>query len=374
MTFKILSLSDLHLGNRLVSAESIIYGLNRLLPDDEKMAEISAIFLVGDIFDEALLLADTDVTLIQLWIVRILKLCAKWDIMLRVLEGTPKHDRAQSSQFLMFKTALNLTVDFKYADTLSIEYVSKYNIHILYVPDEWKATTKETEIEVKELLITHNLKQVDYALMHGCFLYQLPYKEVDAHSESFYLSIVKRHIFIGHVHDMSQYDIITAHGSTDRIGHGHESPKGIILAEVDHITDTSRIVFIVNEYASIFKTVDISKLPSEKAERKINNLVLKLQEAKKGIGKIHIRIQLKRNQHIDLLKVMKTRWVDVVWTSKFVEKENTNRGNKFNAPAIFQHIPINKNTINDLMGKRIEDSSATQAVKDAAIRLLGELI
>jgi len=136
------------------------------------------------------------------------------DICLRVLEGTPSHDRRQSRQFKIVKALLGIEMDLKYVDTLSIEHNEKFDCTFLYLPDEWRGCNEQTKEEVKRLLVQHNLESVDFAFMHGSFPHQLPnIKHIPVHDPEFYLSIVNKYIFIGHIHVMSQYERILAQGS-----------------------------------------------------------------------------------------------------------------------------------------------------------------
>ena len=70
------------------------------------------------------------------------------------------------------------------------------DIHILYVPDEWRHKASDTLTCVRDLLKEKSISQVDIAVMHGCFRFQMPMLEgmKFVHKESDYLDIVKYYI------------------------------------------------------------------------------------------------------------------------------------------------------------------------------------
>ena len=146
--------------------------------------------------------------------------------------------------------------DFKYLNTLCVEYIEKLDCNILYVPDEYKPDPAQTLLEVKELLKSRNLTQVDIAVMHGAFEYQFPENlKISTHSSQEYNELVKTIIFIGHVHTHSRSGKIFAQGSFDRLRHGEEEPKGYAIAEIKGSRATP--YFIENKNARIFSTVKL---------------------------------------------------------------------------------------------------------------------
>ena len=58
-----------------------------------------------------------------------------YNIILRILEGTPSHDWKQSKLFIHLNDLTKAGTDVKYIDSLSIEYIDKFGINVLY-PDE----------------------------------------------------------------------------------------------------------------------------------------------------------------------------------------------------------------------------------------------
>ena len=61
--------------------------------------------------------------------------------------------------------------DFKYIDSVCVEYIEKLNLNVLYVPDNWSANPDITLADVKKAIAEKGLVEVDIAIMHGCFGY-----------------------------------------------------------------------------------------------------------------------------------------------------------------------------------------------------------
>lgn len=221
-------ISDIHLGHPRNKTLDVLHALdvyfNNYLPRDD----LDILFLAGDVFDRLLDFPMPEVAEITTWLHRLLGYCGRNGIKLRVLEGTPSHDWGQSEIINTLFSVSGLTVDVKYINTLHIEYMDDLGIRVLYVPDEWNSSTDKTFEQVKELLSINHLTQVDIAIMHGNFAYQLPVQAAKAprHNEQNYLSIVTYFISIGHIHTHSIYERILAQGSFDRLAHGEEEPKG----------------------------------------------------------------------------------------------------------------------------------------------------
>lgn len=221
--------------------------------------DIKVLFFGGDFFDSLLTMASDDFPWVLSAITTVLRFCDRNNVILRILEGTRRHDWEQSKNFQIIYDLIDCKADFKYVKSLSIEYIKELNAHVLYVPDEWRLTAKVTQDEVVQLLADHGLKQVDIAIMHGMFHYQLGNipSNPKVHDELFYLSIVKGFISIGHIHTYSQFDHIVAQGSFDRISQGEEGPKGGVLWE--KMPDgTWRHSFIENRNAKVFKSIKMT--------------------------------------------------------------------------------------------------------------------
>jgi DNA repair exonuclease SbcCD nuclease subunit len=275
-----LVLSDVHLGSKNNPTEEIITNLDTFFEGYSSKSDhckLDIIFIAGDLFDRLLDMDDENTHLIKLWLDRLSRFCSRENISLRILKGTPSHDWNQSSQAETVWKISQTPGDFKYIDTLSIEYMEKHDIHVLYVPDEWAGTTQETLDQVKTLMAEMQLKTVDIAIMHGLFNYQLPGvgKTTSKHDELSYLELVKYFINIGHIHTHSTYERILAQGSFDRLTHGEEEPKGAMLMILDP-DDGNKFFFLENKKAKIFKTITLKLADVDKCLESIDKQLLKI--------------------------------------------------------------------------------------------------
>lgn len=263
------SLSDVHLGHPKCPTVHILESLGILIPDTAETGKIDILTIAGDLFDRLLTLPEEEVKAINRWIRRLLWICQKYNIVLRVLEGTPSHDRMQSAIISELLDTAGYTVDYQYVTTLSIERIERLGIDVLYVPDEWRRDPMDTYREAQALMAERGITQVDFAVMHGAFEYQLPEvarKNHPTHDSALWMAMVRYVIWIGHIHKFSQYGplgekedqgpIIVAHGSTDRLSHNEEEPKGMVKALIT--PQETRITFVENRNAMIFRTLDVA--------------------------------------------------------------------------------------------------------------------
>lgn len=359
----IAAVSDIHLGHPNNKAEDIVAGLDAAFPDDEETDKLDLIVLVGDVFDRLLNVPNEDIYHIDRWIARLLLLCAKRNIKLRVLEGTPSHDWKQSSSFERIKSVLQCELDFKYVSTLSIERIDSLGIDVLYVPDEWEITTDKTLEQVKELLASKGLEKVDYAFMHGQFEYQLPahIKKLPRHDSSEYLKLVKDFIFIGHIHIHSVFDRIIAQGSFDRLSHGEEGPKGHVRSIVNKIA--REYFFIENKLAKIYKTLKCTGLSMEQTLSLIREEGLKLTD------KARVRITAESTHPIfSNFNELVAMYPTLVWSKDPKKKEEPD----VEQEESFEHeaIIINKTNIAELVMSRVRKENTNTELLEEANKLL----
>ena len=285
---KICSISDIHLGHPNTPASFIIRNLNQYFLNNERVKTCDIIFIAGDFWDRLRTMRDLDSSEILLWVSKLVKFCSLNEITLRILDGTSSHDYAQSMHFNTIVNALSLPIDIRYIDTLCIEYIEKFDINVLYIPDEWKSDHNNTWLDVQECLASNNLNKVDFAVMHGLFDLQISDNlDIPSHSSKLYKSIVNHLVFIGHDHTHQMHDNIIVHGSFDRLSHGYEDPKGWVYAHVTRKKWTA--TFVVNEGAMIYKTIDCRTLESSGILDHIRADVVKLPDDS------HVRLKLASN-------------------------------------------------------------------------------
>ena len=268
-------MSDIHLGHPNTPTSHIVANLNKVIRDEVLISKLDFMFLAGDVFDRLLNLPEEDVYLIRGWAKETLVVCGKYGVALRILEGTPRHDRRQSRIFDELVTLLGIKVDMRYVDVLEVEVHERTGASILYIPDEWRHHASDTLLEAKQAIAAKGLEKVDFAVMHGMFEYQLPEvarrKQANVlHDSTSYLEMVRYYIFIGHNHHFSQLDRIVSHGSFDRLAHGYEDPKGYVLASVNG--EDYKLVFVENTGAMIYKTVDVVGLEAQDVPKLLDAL------------------------------------------------------------------------------------------------------
>lgn len=263
--FRGASFGDVHLHHPNTPTRHITQNLDRYLVNDTVLAELDVLICTGDLFDNLLDNADEDLDLIHRWITRLLYKCAAHDVLLRIVEGTPSHDWRQSRFIIEQAQNANIPVDVHYAQTLEIEHIERFGIDVLYVPDKYHTDTSQTLEEIRVLLANKALDQVDFAVMHGAFTYQLPaIAKEPTHDEAAYHALVRYLIFIGHVHLVHPYGRILPAGSFDRMIHGEEGPKGYFRFEVRGVDDIDT-TFVENRHAKRYDTLDVTERPIKEA-------------------------------------------------------------------------------------------------------------
>lgn len=359
--------SDIHFGHRRNGTRDIARNFRAAFPDNAATAQLDIIWLAGDIFDDLFSLNDEDVLEVDLVIAYLLRICKKHDIVLRVLEGTPSHDWKQSHRFEHINEVTGIGADLKHVKDLSIEYIERFGITVLYVPDEWD-NTETTLSQIHELLRAKGLDQVDYAIMHGQFEYQLPaHVKAPKHSSEAYLKLVKELIFIGHVHLHSRYDRIIAQGSFDRLSHGEEGPKGHVRAKV-YANGNRDVVFVENEGAMKFVTVRCTDLSLEDTLNEVDDQVGDLPDGSQ------VRVEANHDHPIFTnMEVLIRRYPLFAW-SKLPREDVTEEVALVEDATVFVPITINRDNLPALLLKRVADADVSQAVFDAAEALLKEVL
>ena len=257
----ILNISDIHLGHNKNHTKDIVNNLLTMILENMKLIKkyVKLLVLTGDEFDRLLTMMNNDSRIIMSFFMKLAAICKANNIIIRCIEGTNSHSYGQMK---IIETAVknsNMDVDFVYYSDLAIEYIPSLDLNVLYIPDELNGNNAaKTLKQVKELLKSKHLEQVDIALMHGAFGYQLPATLESNHSEKDYLAIVKHFIFIGHVHKHSAFKKILAAGSPDRMAHGEEEDKGIVFALINKSNPKlNSYKFLVNKYAKTFLTIKV---------------------------------------------------------------------------------------------------------------------
>lgn len=369
--FSYISLGDVHLGHRLTPATHVIRNLQRLITDD-LLKKLDMIIITGDLFDRQLNNGDEDVNAINRWITILLYKCAAYDVHLYIVEGTPSHDRKQSQFFIEQKVNANIPVDLHYAKELEIIYNERFGAHFLFIPDKWHPSTAVTLGQVEAKMKELGIKQVDFAIMHGAFTYQLPsIVEEPTHDQFAYLALVKHQILIGHVHNMTVYeDKIYAAGSFDRICHADEIPKGMFHFEVRK-DDSFTATFVENKWARRYVTWEVHGLDTKELNYLIKDRIATLPKG----SSIRLRCESGDVANGDL-DSYRREYQAYDWQIT-VEKATTKKNTVMESIRNFdmsQFVPITKDNILELLLYELELQGHSETTVERCAMRFKELV
>lgn len=225
---RVLFLSDVHLLHRRTPTHVIIDNFWEVVTP-KVMSNIDALYIAGDLWDDSRQLRQDDTVTAIAFLSELLVAAKKYDFGLRVLEGTPSHDHGQSKVIELLNK--NINADAVYLDDIGIWKDERIDKVVGYVRDEYKTTARETQKEMREMMKTRGIDQVDFFVMHGCFTFQLPVFSERSFNEHFWEKRAKYGIFIGHDHHPKTYGKIRVTGSFDRLSSNEEELKGATLCD-----------------------------------------------------------------------------------------------------------------------------------------------
>lgn len=267
---KIVIITDLHLGKQNKTTR-LIANLMEFLQTNKSIAkEIDMFVITGDVFDKLLATNSEAYNQITMFFTYLVGYCKHYNIILRTLEGTPSHDNRQMVPVANTIKGLLVDIDYRHMDTLEIEYMSKYNKHMLYLPDKYKDSGEEIQDAMSDLLLEHGLNKVDMIFAHGNFNYQLPIKLKSGLDEDFFISICRFYIIIGHIHNRSIWKTIIAPGSFDRLEVNQEIDKGGVFLSLGKDINSSTFKFLPNLVAMKVDTVDVRGMDNKQSYRLLN--------------------------------------------------------------------------------------------------------
>lgn len=355
-------LSDVHLNHRRTPTEHIISNLMRDFQQTPDTAKLDIIWVSGDLLDSLAAAGSDDNFLIVHWVSSLLRYAKKHNIVIRVLEGTGSHDYTQSRYFSVINEGVELGVDVKYVDRVSVEFIEALGISVLYVPDNVHSDADVVWKMVQEALHEAGVEKVDYAIMHGLFEFQLPAHVHDpaTHLSSRYQSIVRRLVYIGHHHTHRIEDRVVVPGSYDRLKQNEEEPKGHIRVKDWIALDRKEISFIENKGAKIYKRINLSGLEVEDALKRLSMVeTYPARSAFEVIAKSTDPISKS-------LETIRSRYPEYIWSMDIEKTEKLEK--KIEEMAFnFQPIDITKENLVSLTRPRLDGDDA---IVELAIQLL----
>ena len=259
----IAELSDIHLGHARTPTEHITTNLLKAFPDNPETAELDLIIYAGDVLDQLIDLPKSSVvTEVEMWILNHLVLCAKHDIEVYIVEGTPRHDRKQSYLFEHINTMYKIGAKITYVQKLSVVRSAKWDATFLFVPDEHAADQHQVYLDAAKAVRDAGLERVDFGIMHSAFEYHYPPGlNLPSLDSDLFLTLVREWIFIGHIHVKQVNRRIINAGSFDRLTFGEEEEKGHYrIKAYGNDTVGDEVTFVENVGAKRYDTIDVTGL------------------------------------------------------------------------------------------------------------------
>jgi hypothetical protein len=212
-------------------------------------------------------------------------------------------------------------------------------------------------------------QKVDYAIMHGAFAYQLPANvNVPTHDPDRYLSIVRKYIFIGHIHRHTTYDRILAQGSFDRLTHGEEEAKGHLRVTV-YGSGGSEITFVENKGAKRYVTIDCRGLSVDDALNKIERVVTTLPDHS------FTRVLAGKDDPITVsLDTLRVKYHTHTWSTKVETNRVVSVDNLIDLRSRFKGVELTKENVLGITLDRLEKRGLSPDVLSKCRQLLGGVL
>lgn len=361
-------LSDVHFFNKRTKPIRMLEAIRRLYPDNEETAKISILAVTGDYFDHLVSFNDPAIYYPMEAARHLLHLCKKNGIILRILEGTNFHDRKQNQLFDIINRLEGIGVDLKYVDTLSIEYIERYDINVLYLPDEWTTSAELTYRQAVDLIHSRGLEKVDVAFVHGGCTYQLPgIASASLHDACKWSELVSLAVMAGHIHTHSRYLNWISVGSLERLGHGEEGLKGVLRMtyrngkEIDYERR-------INHKARVYKTLSVMG-------HSIGDIIAMIDEDGEIVKGSAVRLEFApEDPAAAILDAVRATFPDLDFTEiKTGKKKSASIGSTFTQKR-YEFKPITPASIRSLLNQRWRDEKTPSDKIDNTLSLLDELV
>lgn len=274
----------------------------------------NVLIIAGDLFDHLLLPNTKEYLAIVGFFLWLIRFCEKYDIILRILEGTPSHDHKQSSIIDVLVNSTKVKISSKYVATMEIEVIEKYDISILYIPDKFLPSHTDIYLAAKKLMALHGFDKVDFIVMHGAFEDQLPANcGIKTHNTDLYSELCNYYVLSGHIHKHCIRKKIVSIGSHTRMIHGEEEDKGYVRIKLNSQDDYS-IKQIVNDNSKLYITIDCLGLT-------LNEILDKVENASKIKRKSNFRLMIDDNPDIKKqLSMIRNNYPMHKWDMQYPKK------------------------------------------------------
>ena len=273
--FSFLAIGDIHWG--AINYKTLYNELNEYFISYLENNDIDAIFILGDYFNHKLSLNEKSSIYAIKFLEKIISISYKKNknFILRIIKGTNSHDLDQLEIFSKMKWPYK--IDTKFIFNVSDEILSN-GLRILYLPEEYVKSKKDY---YKNHLYNED-NEYDFCFGHGNLkniMKSIKLEKNILSAKEFTLedfSCINQIVLFGHYHINSIYkNKLYYTGSFTRWKYGEENPKGFYHCIYDFNKNTTKMKFIENKSAKIYKTININSL--------INNDLLKIEDKIKEI-------------------------------------------------------------------------------------------
>lgn len=371
---------DIHLLHHNTTTEDI---LSRLLDEFtlEKMMGVNIVYFPGDLFDRGVPYADSRISDVKMVFVEMMHICSQTKTKVRLLEGTPSHDSRQGAQLASLIKTMKIDVDFRYVDDMEIEYISDFDMTVMYVPDEW-ASRDEMYLKARSLLQEHQLDKVDFIIGHNQFTYQFHPRiraKISALNEEHWNDMVKHTAYFGHVHKRSTYKKIEVAGSFDRLVHGEEDPKGYLEGRY-YDEHHQEIIFHENKKADLYLTLPFPEEDYLNPET-LNQFIQECLKPnlEQPISRFNIRIQYQKQACSSYVKQVLSQLTKICPTARFTELYTPSQTEEITLEETntkpIEYLSITPQNIVRLIEEQYTDETVEeqQEIKQLLLEYLGKM-
>lgn len=324
-TVKILWLGDVHMG--ITHTPHLYEELMSVVPVKIVEHEVDIVMVVGDYFDKELV--GSHKYYATKFFGELAKLCADYNIILRMIKGTRSHDFNQLNGFFSNTNTLLPDLDFKIINTVEEERL--LGLDILYIPEE------ELKDQISYYAPYRN-KKYNVIAGHGTWdfvdksAFLMGNNDIEKQASPVHLvkewenSLTEGFCVFGHIHNGPKFKNFYYTGSFSRWKFGEEEPKGFLISETNIETKEHTIEFIENKLAPTYETANfediignnlkdqslfdvrrvLKEMVDPKSENKIRinvsdltpNEITLLQKAVKTLDNVNLHIESKKMEEV----------------------------------------------------------------------------
>lgn len=308
---RILHLPDVHTGHPYVPSIEVLDHFRKLI--FPRLKDVDLVSIDGDFFHTLLDLNSLNAFYANMIIKELYDHAVEYGFYIRVVRGTFSHDRYQNRFFNTYNQEDNDIV--KVFQTPSIEYFKKFDVWIMYKPDD--LPDDDVWASLVKLMNDQHIDQVDILINHGYFKHLLPQAMDKEPPGTLDYNVVKSKVrgvvLNGHIHTPGVYEAkVISGGSMERMKHGEEEPKGFFIVNYDKNQHTMTYEFVENVYSPLFKTFrPNSKMVIDEFKQWLENIDLK------QANKLYVRVVAEDESHVPALRTILKNSINIDTQLKF---------------------------------------------------------